>query len=454
MEGEAIHNEQRQPGQMPAQADPEPVTLLLVLEDTETLSSLSDIGEQEGLRVLHAESAQDAQAILELEPVDMVLCDALTPGLDGHEVLELIQERWPDCIRLLMTDVSSGLEEALRAIDEGHVYGFIPKPWHEERLRLLLRRSRKHLGTQREWMQREMALLEQNQDLIALNAALEQRIEATQQELKQTAEMLDKTYDELLHMHVTTARVIGDLLHHRLPRHLQTNEQVYALVTAFCETHALDHTLQQDLQLAAALYNIGKLTWDDHLLATPSEQLSANERTAYQHYPVSGENHLMAMPQLKRAAKFVRHHRERWNGNGFPDRLEGSDIPYGSRLLGLAVDFIELQRGMVLPREVPRPQALALLRKFAGRIYDPELCHDFVKLCVEKAPDLQTSGKAVISLETSQVKPGMILAQDIYSASGMLLLHEGKRLDQHLMDKLKNFEEIEGRNYTVLVYRP
>ncbi|QOR38106.1 response regulator [Billgrantia diversa] len=454
MEGEAIHDAQRQPEQVPAQAESEPVTLLLVVEDTGRLTSLSEIVEQEGFNVLNAESAQDALATLEREPVDIVLFDALTPSLDGHELLELLEEHWPDCLRLLMTDVTSGTEDTLRAIEEGHIYGLIPIPWHDERLRLMLRRGLEQLGNQREQMRREKALLEQNQDLIALNAALEQRIEATQQELKQTAEMLDKAYDELLHMHVTTARVIGDLLHQRLPRHLQTNDQVHALVTAFCEAHELDRTLQQDLQLASALYNMGKLTWDDHLLVTPSEQLSAHERAAYQHYPVSGENQLMAMPQLKRAAKIVRHHRERWNGGGFPDRIEGRDIPYGARLLGLAVDFIELQRGMVLPREVPRPQALALLRKFAGRIYDPELCHDFVKLCIEKAPDLQTSGKAVISLETSQVKPGMILAQDIYSASGMLLLHEGKQLDQHLMDKLKNFEEIEGRNYTVLVYRP
>ncbi|MCC5883276.1 MAG: response regulator [Halomonas sp.] len=454
MEGEAIDDVQRQPDQVPAQADPEPATLLLVLEDPETLSSLSTIVELVGFRALKAESAQAALTILEHESVDVVLCDSLMPGPDGHSVLELVQERWPDCVRLLLSDVSTGLENALRAVDEGHVYGCIPKPWDDANLRLLLRQALEHLATQREWARREMALQEQNHNLLALNATLEKRIEATQQELKQTGEMLDTAYDELLHMHVTTARTIADLLHQRLPRHLQTNDQVRALVTAFGETHALDHTLQQDLQLAAELYNMGKLTWDDHLLVTPSEQLSAHERASYQHYPINAENQLTAMPQLKRAAKIIRHHRERWNGGGFPDRLEGSDIPYGARLLGLAVDFIELQRGMMLPREVPRPQALSLLRKFAGRIYDPELCQEFVKLCVEKTPDLQTGGKAVISLETSQVKPGMILAQDIHCSSGMLLLHEGKRLDQHLLEKLKNFEEIEGRSFTVLVYRP
>jgi response regulator RpfG family c-di-GMP phosphodiesterase len=454
MEGETIHEEQPQPNQAPAQQAPEPATLLLAVNDPEALASLSGLLDEEGFHVLTADSGQDALATLQREPVDMLLCDALMPDMDGMELLRRAQEGWPGCLRLLICEESAGLEGALRAINETHVYGCLAKPWDQERLRQLLHQSLEHLGAHRERLQRETSLQQQNQNLQALNATQEQRIEACEQELKQTSEMLETAYDELLHFHVTAARMVADLLHQRLPRHLQTNDQVYALVTAFGETYELDHTLQQDLQLAASLYNMGKLIWDDHLLLTPSEQLSGHERTAYQHYPISGENHLMAMDQLKRAAKIVRHHRERWNGNGFPDRLAGPDIPYGSRLLGLAVDFIELQRGMVLPREVPRPQALALLRKFAGRIYDPELCHDFVKLCVEKTPDLQTGGKAVVSLETRQVKPGMILAQDIHSASGMLLLHEGKRLDQHLLEKLMNFEEIEGRNFTVLVYRP
>ncbi|MBA2780479.1 HD domain-containing phosphohydrolase [Billgrantia kenyensis] len=454
MASEATHDAQQQPDQAPAQLAPEPATLLLADTDPETQASLSDLLDEEGCRILTADSGQDALATLQREPVDMLLCAARLPDMDGLELLRRAQEGWPDCLRLLICDESAGLEGALPAINETHVYGCLAKPWDQERLRQLLQQSLEQLGAQHERLQRETSLQQQNQNLQALNATQEQRIEACEQELKQTSDMLETAYDELLHFHVMAARMVAHLLHQRLPRHLQTNDQVYALVTAFGEMYGLDTTLQQDLQLAASVYNMGKLTWDDHLLLTPSEQLSGHERTAYQHYPVSGESQLVALDPLKRVAKLVRHHRERWNGNGFPDRLAGTDIPYGSRLLGLAVDFIELQRGMVLPREVPRPQALALLRKFAGRIYDPELCHDFVKLCVEKTPDLHTGGKAVVSLETRQVKPGMILAQDIHSASGMLLLHEGKRLDQHLLAKLMNFEELEGRSFTILVYRP
>ncbi|MFQ3789323.1 HD-GYP domain-containing protein [Halomonas sp. A29] len=310
------------------------------------------------------------------------------------------------------------------------------------------------LFTQIDSLLRFKALEDENQTLLGLNALLEQRIEACQQELTQTEAMLETTYDELLHQHVSTARMLSDLIHQRLPRSLQPNDQVDALLSAFCETYGLDEALQQDLHLAATLYNLGKLTWDDHLISTPSEQLSAQERVTYQHYPIMGESLVIALHRLKGVGRIIRHHRERWNGSGFPDRLEGEAIPYGARLLGIAVDFIELQRGMVLPRQVPRPQALSLLRKFAGRIYDPELCQAFVKLCSEKTPELQTGGKAVLALETRQVKPGMILAKDIHSTSGMLLLHEGKRLNQHLLNKLMNLEEAEGTRFTILVYRP
>ncbi|MGP4763562.1 HD domain-containing phosphohydrolase, partial [Klebsiella pneumoniae] len=75
----------------------------------------------------------------------------------------------------------------------------------------------------------------------------------------------------------------------------------------------------------------------------------------------------------------IRHHQERWDGNGFPDRLEGVAIPFGARLLKLAVDFIELQRGLVLERRLNRDEALLLIKKYAVRLYDPELCDAFIE---------------------------------------------------------------------------
>ncbi|MGR2740938.1 HD domain-containing phosphohydrolase [Billgrantia sp. Q4P2] len=429
-----------------------PARLLLVDDEPNVLSALSRMLRHEGYELHTAADGSAALAILEREPIDLILSDALMPGMDGVELLARVQQQWPECLRLLLTG-QCDLAATVRAINEGRIYGYLAKPWDDERLRLTLRQALQHQHAQREQRRLEALTRTQNLELAELNATLEQRVEARTQELKQTADMLELAFNELRQSYVTATRVFSSLISQRLPPRFQTNAKVGVLVQAFAEELGLDESQQHDLQLAAALYNLGKLAWNDRLIGTPAEQLSVQQRESYHRYPATGESLLMALEHMAGAARLIRHHREHWNGSGFPDRLRGEDIPYGARLLALAVDFIELQRGMILPRQVTRPQALELLRKFAGRIYDPAMCRAFVTLCLDKAPDLENHGRPVLALETQQLKPGMVLAQDIHSVSGILLLHEGKEFDAHLIDKLKRLEEVEDRRYTLLVYR-
>ncbi|MBZ0330766.1 response regulator [Halomonas sp. ANAO-440] len=428
-------------------------TLLLVDDEPNVLSALKRVLRSENYLVLTANDGEAALAMLEQEAVDVVISDCLMPGMDGAELLSRVQRVRPECIRMLLTG-QSDMNATVRAINEGHIYSYIAKPWDDHKLRLTLRQAVAHQLAEREQKRLEALTLQQNQELVELNATLEQRVEARTQELKQITDMLDAAYDELKHSYVMATRVFSSLITQRMPRHLHANAQVGDLIQAFADTHELEDSLRRDLLMAAALYNLGKLGWDDRMLTTPSERLFAEDRKAYRRYPETGESLLMSLEHLQGTARFIRHHREHWNGDGYPNRLKGEAIPYGARLLALAVDFIELQRGMILPRKVPRQQALDLLRKLSGRVYEPSLCQAFIALCVEQAPDLGQAGKTMLSLETRQLKPGMILGQDIHSATGILLLNEGKELTQHLIDKLCKLEEVEGGSYTLMVCKP
>lgn len=428
-------------------------SLLLVDDEPHVLSALTRVLRRDGYRLFTAASGEQALTIMEAEPIDLVVSDSLMPGMEGAELLSLIQQHWPQCVRMLLTG-RADLAATVRAINEGHIYHFIAKPWSDDELRLTLRQALAHQQSEREQQRLEALTRTQNRELTELNATLERRVEARTQELQQVADMLDAAYGELKHSYVTATQVFSSLLNQRLPRHLQTNAQVGDLVKAFAEAQGLEEDLQRELQMAAALYNLGKLTWNDHLLTTPSERLFAAHRDAYRRYPETGEKLLMALEPLQGAARIIRHHRERWNGSGYPSHLKGEAIPYGARLLAMAVDFIELQRGMILPRKVPREDALALLRKFSGRVYDPVLCQPFVALCLEQAPDLGLAGKQVLSLPPRKLEPGMTLAQDLHSPNGLLLLKQGIALTCQLIDKLIRLEELEGTRFSLLVHPP
>lgn len=387
-------------------------TLLLVDSNDATLARLAETLQQEGWRLLTADGGEAALALMDADEIDLVMANARLPDMGGVDLLSRVQQAWPHCLRILL-DSQSDMNAIVRAINEGHIYSFVGIPWKAEELCLTLRQALTHQLAERE-RKRFLALTrEQNRELSELNANLEKRIEVSCQEREQLSAMLDAANVEVERSHVAASRAFASLITLRLPCRLQTNTQISSLVRAFSEAHALDDALKRDLQMAASLYNLGRLGWNDTMLTTPSQRLFAEDQKAYQRYPETGESLLMTLDHLQGAARLVRHHRERWNGSGYPDRLEQEAIPFGARLLGLAVDFIELQRGMILTSQLPRQQALELLHKFAGRVYDPELCASFIQLCLEQAPDLGVTAAPAIALGGIKPPHDMTLTKDL-----------------------------------------
>ena len=432
----------------------QPLTTILLVDDEENiLRSLRRVLRNQPYRLLVANGGDAALALLEQERVDLVISDARMPGMDGATLLAQVQQRWPYSMRILLTgyaDVSS----IINAINHGQIYRYISKPWDDEELMLSIRQALAFQDSQRDRLRLEPLFREQTQLLQERNAGLEQRVELQAAELAQAADMLDRAYAELRKSYVTATEVFANLVNLRLSKETQTNAEVAVLVKAYSEQQGLEGGLASDLSMAAALYNIGKLTWDDSLLSTPSELLSQESSTRYRHYPVMGENLLMALEPVQEAARLIRHHQERWDGKGFPDSLEGSDIPFGSRLLRLAVDFVELQEGMLLDRRLSRDEALLFMRTHSGRLYDPELCARFIDFCTSMTLDSAFADATAIALDTRRLEPGMVLARSLWAESGVLLLDEGKHLSCSLIDKLTAYEASEGAHYTLYIRLP
>ncbi|MDY4298937.1 response regulator [Pseudomonas salmasensis] len=420
--------------------------VLLVDDEESILNSLRRLLRSQPYEVVLATSGSQALEIMATRPVDLVMSDARMPGMDGATLLAEVHRLYPATSRILLTGYAD-LTTIIKAINDGQIHRYISKPWNDEELQLVLQQTLEHQRLER-------LARDQTEQLKLLNATLEKRVAARTAELQQTADMLDLAYDELKRSYVTGTEVFSLLANLRLPKDKQTNRALIELIRVYCAAQSMDEASTRDLTMAAALYNIGKLSWTDSMMVAPSDKLHSTDRGLYREYPGQSESLLMTLEPMKDAARIIRHHQERWDGTGFPDHLKGDTIPPGSRLLKLAVDFIELQKGLILERHLNSDEALLYIRKYAGRLYDPALVEDFVQACATFLSDVTLGDPTVKVLTTRELEAGMVLARNLNADNGMLLLNAGKVLNLPLVDKLIAFEAMEGAKYSVFIKQP
>ena len=429
-----------------AKLSTEKPTILLVDDEESILNSLRRLLRGQPYDVLLAGSGAQALEIMASQPIDLVMSDARMPGMDGATLLAKVHDVYPTTSRILLTGYAD-LPTIIKAINEGQIHRYIGKPWNDDELKLILQQALEHQRLER-------LTQVQNEQLKVLNATLEKRVESRTGELQQTADMLDLAYEELKRSYVTGTEVFSLLANLRLPKDKQTNRQLIDLIRVYCNAQSMDEVSTRDLTMAAALYNIGKLSWTDSMMTAPSDRLHSTDRDLYRAYPTQSESLLMTLEPMKDAARIIRHHQERYDGSGFPDHLKEEAIPFGSRLLKLAVDFIELQKGLILERQMNSDEALLYIQKYAGRLYDPSLVDDFIQACAKFLSDVTLGDPTVKVLTTRELADGMVLARNLNADNGMLLLNAGKVLNLPLVDKLIAFEAMEGAKYAIFIKVP
>ncbi len=111
------------------------VKILCVDDEPNILSALRRTLTSFGYYVIAAESGQAGLRALQREEVQLVISDMRMPGMDGVSFLEYVSVRWPDTVRVLLTGYSS-LESAIDAVNCGHVYCYIAKPWDDDDLKV------------------------------------------------------------------------------------------------------------------------------------------------------------------------------------------------------------------------------------------------------------------------------------------------------------------------------
>lgn len=129
---------------------------------------------------------------------------------------------------------------------------------------------------------------------------------------------------------------------------------------------------------AALLHDVGKMGIADSVLSKPGE-LSDEERAAMRRHPEAGFAILEQIESLRHIAPVIRHHHERFDGQGYPDGLRGDDIPIGARIFAVADSYVAMTSDRPYRRKLPHEIAVQEIVRHALTQFDPEVVSAFLQ---------------------------------------------------------------------------
>lgn len=131
---------------------------------------------------------------------------------------------------------------------------------------------------------------------------------------------------------------------------------------------------------AGLLHDIGKLGTPDSILRKAG-RLNREEVLTMKEHPVIGSKLLEQVHMAGCSREFVRQHHERWDGRGYPDNLEGSEIAVEARIIAVVDAYDAMTTDRPYRRAMPHAMAMAEIQNAAGLQFDPEVVKSFVQMC-------------------------------------------------------------------------
>jgi len=327
---------------------------ILVVDDEEViLEMLREFLTSGGYEVFCASNCDEAWEIMQKKNVEVVLLDILMPGKKGTWLLDKIQRERPYTMVIMLTAVSD-INMAIQCLKSG-AYDYIVKPFLLEEIPIVIERARekRRLKIKEEAWKREL------QAKVA-----EQKIKLRELFLGSLSALVKviEAKDEYTLGHSKMVASIS----YEISRHLR-----------------LPQKDRKKILLAGELHDIGKVGVRDDILRKPGP-LEPEEFEHIKRHPVLSYEIVSYVIKDNFVLSSIRHHHERFNGEGYPDRLKGEEIPLGARILAVADAFDAMTSDRPYRKAFMWRIAREKIRESAGIQFDPEIVEVFLSIPVHK----------------------------------------------------------------------
>jgi len=411
--------------------------ILIVDDEPLVLAALRETLSREGYQIVAAPDAASALAVVRNETFALVLTDQRMPRMTGLEFLAQAKNIQPEATRILMTGVLE-LNTVVESINSGEIFRFIVKPWLREELLVTVKNGiqRHELITRNAELHRDAVAM--NARLAELNHSLEEQVAREARQNRQLAE-LNHALEQNLHRSVELSLKTLQTFYPNLGVQAR---RVCELCGVLADGLRLPPEQRQILELSALLHDIGLVGIPRRIIqlaqATP-EALNDAEWALVEQHPILGQELAGFVHHLADVGIIIRSHHERFDGKGYPDRLNADEIPWLARLLAIVAYFAESPRG--------EAQTTELIQRGSGSLFDPEGVRAFFRYRPQS-----TVCRKERQVLLSEIEPGMVLAKGIYTANGLLLIPGGQVLSEAYIGKLKNHNRVNPIKQSLLVY--
>jgi response regulator RpfG family c-di-GMP phosphodiesterase/serine/threonine protein kinase len=350
------------------------VSRILVVDDQSTIRAFSRfVLEAEGYQCIEAIDGEQGLEFANAEPFDLILLDIDMPTMQGREVLRHLRERptRPN-IKIIMFSGRASPDEMAAMLVAG-ADGYLTKPFSSVQLGGQVKAALRLKN-----LQDRSDLL--NRRLVGINSELERTLGSRDSDLVHARNALVLALCKLVKLRdgETGAHVW------RLQRYSRCLAEDAAVMPSF--VGQIDTSFIDLLECCAPLHDIGKVGIPDHILLKPGK-LTPDERMLMQSHTIIGadalkevaEHHGTAVAFLQMASDIARHHHERYDGTGYPDRLTGSDIPLAARIVAVGDVYDALRSRRVYKPALSHAATVQIMTEGSPGHFEPGLMQAFIR---------------------------------------------------------------------------
>jgi putative two-component system response regulator len=310
------------------------VRVLCVDDEPDILKLMTRLLERLDLSVTTASGPQPALDLFDHDRFDLVITDIRMPGMDGHAFLAEIRNRDPQVPVIVATGHAS-LDNAIRALRDG-ASGMLVKPFTAEEFGKEVTAALERARIRHDALRYQYVTPILDGVALALTAAIEARDLETGEHCRQLGWMGERV-----------ARLMG------LPELEQTT-----------------------IRIGGYLHDVGKIAIADRILLKPGP-LTDEEYTEMQRHADIGAKIVSTHEAMTGIAQIVRHHHERFDGHGYPDRLAGDAVPLGARIISIADALSAMTSDRPYRKAIALEPAWEEIVRNSGSQFDPAVVEIF-----------------------------------------------------------------------------